>query len=171
MILKGEQIVADQRLNEIISKYKENPGALIPTLQEAQETYGYLAPETLKGIAAGLKIPLSHIYGVVSFYAQFYLEPRGKHAIKVCQGTACHVKGAGRVLQAMEDQLKVKAGNCTADKQFQLETVACLGTCFLAPAVMIDSDYYGTQTPKTARNVLRKYAKSATEKGSSKTGE
>ena len=161
----------DQSLNKIVEKYKKTPGALIPALQEAQELFGYLAPETLKGIAAGLKIPFSHVYGVVSFYSQFYLEPRGKHTIKLCQGTACHVKGAGRLLQALEDHLQVKAGNCTRDKEFQLETVACLGTCFLAPAMMIDSDYYGTQTPKSVRNVTRKYARTASEKGASETGE
>ena len=144
-------------LDTILEKYRDNPGALIPVLQEAQDTFGYLAPETLKGISKGLKIPLSHVYGVVSFYAQFYLEPRGKHTMKVCLGTACHVKGADRVLQALEDQLGVCAGNCTEDMQFQLETVACLGTCFLAPAVMVNNDYYGSQSPKTVRKIKRKY--------------
>ncbi|MEW5945965.1 MAG: NADH-quinone oxidoreductase subunit NuoE [bacterium] len=149
--------MADNGLERIVEKYRGSPGALIPVLQEAQEALGYLSPETLKGIARGLKTPLSRVYGVATFYAQFHLKPKGKHSIKVCQGTACHVKGAGRILQTLENHLKVKAGNPTKDMRFQLETVACLGTCFLAPVVMIDTDYYGTQTPKTARKITRKY--------------
>src|SRR4030042_2955101 len=161
----------DERLNSVLEKYRGVPGARVPVLQEAQDTFGYLAPETLKGIAEGLRIPFSHVYGVVTFYAQFYLKPRGKHTIKVCQGTACHVKGSARVLQAMEDHLDAEAGNCTKDMQFQLETMACLGTCFLAPAVMIDKDYYGTQTPNTVRKITRKYSKAEKENGISEPGE
>ncbi len=131
---------------------------MVPVLQRAQEMLGYLPSETLEAIAHGLKIPLSRVYGVATFYSQFHLSPRGKHTIKVCVGTACHVRGADAVLQALEDKLGVKAGNPTPDLRFQLETVACLGTCFLAPAVMIGGDYYGAQTPGTIVKILRKYS-------------
>jgi len=157
--MKGVGGMTDQKLHTILEKYKGQSGALIPALQEAQETLGYLSEETLEAIAQGLRMPFSRVYGVVTFYAQFYLTPRGKHTIKSCQGTACHVKGASRLLQALEDKLKVKGGGTTDDLLFSLETVACLGTCFLAPVVLIDSDYYGAQTPQSIRKVLRKYAK------------
>jgi NADH:ubiquinone oxidoreductase subunit E len=148
----------NEKLTSILEQYKDIPGPLIPVLQEAQNVFGYLAPETLKGIARGLGIPFSHVFGTVTFYSQFYLQPRGEHTVKVCQGTACHVKGAPRILETLEDHLSVKAGYCTKDMQFELETVACLGTCFLSPVIMIDNDYYGAQTPKSVRKLIRKYA-------------
>jgi len=113
-----------------------------------------------------LKVPLSKIYGVVTFYAQFYLDPRGRHVIKSCQGTACHVRGAKGVLESLIRELKVKPGGTTADLNFSLETVACVGTCFLAPVIMIDKDYYGKLTPKRAADTLKKYSqKSEKEEG------
>jgi NADH-quinone oxidoreductase subunit E len=166
--------MAAKGLDEIIGKYKDVEGGLIPALQQAQELLGYLAPETLDGIAKGLKVPLSRVYSVATFYAQFYLTPRGRNMIKACKGTACHVKGAGKVLHALEDKLNVKAGNCTEDMQFQLEAIACLGTCFLAPAVMINADYYGSQTPKSIVNVIGKYSKTkgkGTDEGETEPGE
>jgi NADH:ubiquinone oxidoreductase subunit E len=150
--------MAVRELNEIIEECRGMNGALIPVLQQAQELLGYLSPETLERIAKGLKVPLSQVYSVVTFYSQFYLTPRGRNTVKACKGTACHVKGAGKVIQALEDKLNVKAGNCTEDMQFQLETIACLGTCFLAPAVMVNSDYHGSQTPKSITNVINKYS-------------
>ncbi|HOC90761.1 MAG TPA: NADH-quinone oxidoreductase subunit NuoE [bacterium] len=144
-------------LTEIIERYRGKPGSLIPALQKAQAEMGYLSGETLEQVSKGLGIPFSRVFGVATFYSQFYLSPRGKHTIKVCVGTACHVRGAGAALQALEEKLGVKAGNPTEDLNFQLETVACLGTCFLAPAIMIDKDYYGEQTPKTVGKILKKY--------------
>jgi len=146
------------RIDEVLSYYRGEKGALIPVLQEAQNVYGYLPEEVLCRISQELKVPLSKIYGVVTFYAQFYLTPRGKHVIKSCQGTACHVRGAKGVLDSLCRQLKVEPGGTTKDLSFSLETVACVGTCFLAPVIMIDADYYGKLTPKRAVDALKKYS-------------
>jgi NADH:ubiquinone oxidoreductase subunit E len=145
------------RLDEILGKHHDE-GALIPVLQEAQSLYGYLPEEVLKRISRGLKVPLSRIYGVVTFYAQFYLNPRGRHVIKSCQGTACHVRGAKGILESLKRELNVEPGGTTEDRNFSLETVACVGTCFLGPVIMIDYDYYGKLTPKRAVDVLKKYS-------------
>jgi len=145
------------KMDPIWQKYEGQKGALIPTLQEAQSLYGYLPEEVLVGISRKLKVPLSRIYGVVTFYAQFYLTPRGQHLIKSCQGTACHVRGAKGVLESLSRELKIDPGGTTGDRKFSLETVACVGTCFLAPVMMIDEDYYGKLTPKKGVDVLKKY--------------
>lgn len=146
------------KIEEVLQKYRGEEGTLIPVLQEAQSLYGYLPEEVLTRISRGLRIPLSRIYGVVTFYAQFYLTPRGMHLIKSCQGTACHVRGAKGVLESLTRELKVEPGGTTEDLQFSLETVACVGTCFLAPVIMINEDYYGKLTPKRAVDALKKYS-------------
>ncbi|RYD02565.1 hypothetical protein N752_24870 [Desulforamulus aquiferis] len=115
------------RLEEILVKYQNEPGALIPVLQQAQDIYGYLSPELLKEISSCLNIPLSRIYGVATFYAQFHLEPRGRNIIRVCQGTACHVRGASRVMDAIKRYTGVDTGETTKDLRFTIEPVACLG--------------------------------------------
>lgn len=154
------------RLDNLLEEHQGEDGALIPVLQETQKIYGYLPEEVLRCISQKLKVPLSKIYGVVTFYAQFYLDPRGRHVIKSCQGTACHVRGAKGVLESLIRELKVKPGETTADLNFSLETVACVGTCFLAPVIMIDKDYYGKLTPKRAADTLKKYSqKSEKEEG------
>jgi len=130
---------------------------LIGVLQDVQERFGYLPPAALRETSRRTRIPLSRVWGVVSFYAQFYTEPRGRHTIRCCRGTACHVKGAGRVLDALECELGIEEGETTPDMLFYLETVACLGTCFLAPVMMIDSTYYGRLTPQRIASVLRAY--------------
>lgn len=130
---------------------------LIAVLQDAQERFGYLPREALEEISRRMVIPLSRIYGVVSFYAQFYTEPRGKHTIRCCCGTACHVKGAGRVLDTIKRTLDVEEGGSTKDLKFYLESVACLGTCFLAPVVMIDDSYYGDLTARRVTRILREF--------------
>ncbi|MGI6092094.1 MAG: NADH-quinone oxidoreductase subunit NuoE [Veillonellaceae bacterium] len=145
------------QLDEILSKYKEVKGALIPVLQEAQSAYGYLSKEVIEHIAVKMNIPVSQIYGVVTFYAQFHLNPRGKNIIRVCQGTACHVRGAKAVLKAVEDNLKIAAGETTPDLSFTLETVACIGACGLAPVMMINEDTHGRLTPENIPEILAKY--------------
>jgi len=130
---------------------------LIGVLQDVQEHFGYLPPAALRETSRRMRIPLSRVWGVVSFYAQFYTTPRGKHTVRCCRGTACHVKGAGRVLDAVQRELGVEEGETTPDMLFYLETVACLGTCFLAPVMMIDSTYYGRLTPRRIASVLRTY--------------
>ncbi len=141
---------------------RANRGNLIGMLQEAQERFGYLPREALEEIGRRTRTPLSRIYGVVTFYAQFYTEPRGRHTVRCCRGTACHVKGAGRVLDAVKEELGIEEGESTPDLTFYLETVACLGTCFLAPVMMIDSQYYGLLTPRKAQQILRSYRKKET---------
>ncbi len=133
----------------------KRPGMLIPVLQKAQDAFGYLSADTLKGISSELDIPLSDIYGVVTFYAQFKLKPRGKHIIKVCHGTACHVGGSEGISEALEDELGVSHGDTTADRKFTLERVACLGCCSLAPCIMINNETYGRLTPEKASEIVK----------------
>jgi len=130
---------------------------LIGVLQQVQDRFGFLPAEALRRIGRRMRIPLSRIYGVVSFYAQFYTEPHGRHTVRCCRGTACHVKGAGRVLDAVQKELGIREGETTADLQFHLESVACLGTCFLAPVMMIDNLYFGELGPQRVQSVLRSY--------------
>jgi len=130
---------------------------LISLLQEVQAHFGYLPAPALREIGRRTGTPLSRIYGVLSFYAQFYTEPHGRHTVRCCRGTACHVKGAGRVLDAVRRELGVGEGETTPDLAFYLETVACLGTCFLAPAMMIDNLYFGRLTSQRVQSILRSY--------------
>jgi NADH-quinone oxidoreductase subunit E len=130
---------------------------LIGLLQDVQERFGYLPRSAIERIARRTKVPLSRIYGVVTFYAQFYTEPRGRHTIRCCRGTACHVRGAGRVLESLQRELGIDDGESTPDLFFCLETVACLGTCFLAPVMMIDDRYYGMLTPQKMAKILQSY--------------
>jgi len=133
------------------------PSNLITVLQAVQKHFGYLPPPALEEISRRTKIALSRVYGVVSFYAQFYTEPRGKHTVRCCRGTACHVKGSRRVLEALKQELGIEEDETTPDMMFCLETVACLGTCFLAPAMMIDNQYFGRLTPRRVKSILRSY--------------
>jgi NADH-quinone oxidoreductase subunit E len=146
-------------LDPILEKKKGEKGTLIPILQAAQDTYGYLPEEALHYIGKQMKVPLSRIYGVITFYAQFYQEPRGKYIIKFCQGTACHVKGGKNILEELERNLGITAGETTEDLLFTLESVACLGTCFLAPVKMVNDQYHGKLTPRSAWKVLEKIKK------------
>lgn len=140
----------EKRLAELLSHYKEAPGALIPVLQQAQEIFGYLSPELLRQISTGLKVPLSRSYGVATFYSQFHLKPRGRNIIKVCQGTACHVRGGSKVLEAIKNYIGVETGQTSGDLRFTLETVACLGACGMAPVMMVNEDTEGQVTPNQA---------------------
>ena len=124
---------------------------------ELQDAYGYLPPPVLSWVSKRTGIPTSRIYGVITFYAQFYLEPHGKHTIRCCQGTACHVKGGKRIADAIKQTLHVDEGGTTEDLRFTFETVACLGTCFLAPVMMVDNDYYGQLTADRIAGILNRY--------------
>lgn len=146
-----------KRLDEIINKYKNKPGSLIPVLQEAQELVGYLPPVVQRHIAKGLRIPVSEVHGVVSFYSFFTMKPKGKHNIRVCLGTACYVKGAEEIVKKLSDGLNVDIGGITVDKKFSLETVRCLGACGLAPVVVIDKDTHGSVNPVKALELLNEY--------------
>lgn len=146
------------KLESVFERYKDVAnGALIPVLQDAQGVFGYLPVPVLEAIANRLEVPISQVYGVVTFYAQFHLDPRGKHIVRTCQGTACHVRGASKILDALKENLGVAPGKATDDLQFTLETVACIGACGLAPVIMVDQDTHGRLTPNAIPDVLDKY--------------
>ncbi|MCX7794032.1 MAG: NADH-quinone oxidoreductase subunit NuoE [Thermodesulfovibrionales bacterium] len=148
-----------QRLDGIIKKYKNKPGSLIPVLQEAQEAIGYLPPAVQRYIAKGLNIPVSEVHGVVSFYSFFSMQPKGRHNIRVCLGTACYVKGAEEVLKKFKEKLHVEVGEVTKDRAFSLESVRCLGACGLAPVVVVDKDTFGDVTQAKVDEILAHYTK------------
>ena len=148
-----------QGLAEIIEKHKQRKWALIPLLQEAQERFGYIPPEVIEPIAEALNLYPSQVQGVISFYAGFSTEPRGKCVLKVCRGTACHVKGGKSILRAIQKDLNLEEGETSPDYQFTLETAACLGACFLAPAMMVDREYYGRLNPTKVTSVLGEHRK------------
>ena len=136
-------------LYEILQEYKEQRGAIIPALQKAQELYGWLPAPVLEIISKEMNVPLSQVYGVVTFYSQFYLTRRGRHIIRQCDGTACHVRNAAAIVTAVENHLGIKAGETTPDYQYTFEVVYCLGSCGLAPVAMIDDQVHGQLVPES----------------------
>lgn len=150
-------IAQERQLKKVIEKHKDMPGALLPVLQEAQGIYGYLPIEVQKMVAEGLSISLSEVYGVATFYSQFSLTPKGEHRISVCLGTACYVKGADKILQALEEKLGIKSGECTPDGLFSIDSCRCVGACGLAPVMMIDDEVYGKMTVDQIDSILDKY--------------
>lgn len=148
-----------EALEQLLAKYRGTKGSVIPVLQQAQDIFGYLPQDVLVEIAEKLEVPISQIYGVVTFYAQFHLEPRGKNIIKSCQGTACHVRGSKAILAAIRQKLKLPEDKSTTeDLKFTLETVACLGACGLAPVFMVNDETHGRLTPEKVSAILDKYA-------------
>ncbi|HHT9129955.1 MAG TPA: NADH-quinone oxidoreductase subunit NuoE [Candidatus Brocadiaceae bacterium] len=146
------------KCHAVLSKFNQTtPSDLIPILQKIQDAYGYLPRNALEEITARTCIPLSKIYGVITFYAQFSLEPRGKHTIKVCTGTACHIKGAPDIKKKITEVLQINEGETSQDFKFTYAPVACLGTCFLAPVMMIDNRYYGKLTVEKTETILKSY--------------
>jgi len=158
MGLTKEASLDTERLNQVLESI---PGIsatdLVPVLQKIQEAYGYLPASVLMNVSNRTGIPASRIYGVATFYEQFHLQPHGRHTIRCCRGTACHVKGGRHVIKAVSQTLGIKPGQTTEDMQFTFETVACLGTCFLAPAMMINNDYYGHLTTRKIKSILEMY--------------
>lgn len=148
-----------RKINRIIGRHKKEKGALVPLLQDVMGEYGYLPEKTLKRIAQELDIPLSQAYGLATFYKSFSLTPRGKHLISVCLGTACHVRGAPRIVEKLERDLGIKAGETTKNLKFTLETVNCLGACALGPLITIDGKYYGRMNSTQMDKVLKEYLK------------
>lgn len=147
----------EKQLQEIIAKYKDTKGALMPILQQAQDIYGYLPIEVQTMIAEGLDISLEEVYGVVTFYSQFSLYPKGQYKISVCLGTACYVKGAGDVFDKLVQKLNIKSGECTPDGKFSLEACRCIGACGLAPVMTINDDVYGKLSKDDIDDILAKY--------------
>ena len=144
-------------LDKVIAEQKGNAGCLIPVLQNAQEIYGYLPIEVEERIAEGLDVSLEKIYEVVTFYAQFALNPKGKYNVSVCLGTACYVKGSGSVFEKLKEVLGIDEGGCTADGNFSLETCRCVGACGLAPVMIVNDDVYGRLVPNDVAGILEKY--------------
>ena len=147
----------EEKLRQAIDSHKGQPGATMPVLQAAQEIFGYLPEEIQIMIAEGLDIPLSEVYGVVSFYTQFNLNPKGRYQISVCLGTACYVKGAGDILEAVQQKLGIGPGGITKDGKFSLDACRCIGACGLAPVMMINEDVYGRLTPAQVGPILDMY--------------
>lgn len=144
-------------LREVINKYKNQQGALMPILQKAQDIYGYLPIEVQKIISTELDIPLEEIYGVTTFYSLFSLNPKGKYKISVCLGTACYVKGSGDILEAISKKLGIKSGECTPDGKFSLEACRCIGACGLAPVMTVNDDVHGRLTVDDVDKILNQY--------------
>ena len=148
------EVEIKEKLNEILSCYIGRRDELIPILQEAQEQFSYLPLEVMLGIARFLRLSESTVYGVATFYAQFKFVPSGKSMVKICRGTACHVRGAPRILDEVERRLGIKPGETTDDLEYSLETIACFGSCALAPVMVVDENVYGRMTPAKVGQIL-----------------
>jgi NADH-quinone oxidoreductase subunit E len=146
----------EKQVDEILSSYEGGKDELIAVLQRVQQTLGYVPELAMGKIAKFLRLPASTVYGVGTFYAQFKLVPTGRNIVKVCRGTACHVRGSGQILQELELQLGIKAGETTADMEYSLETIACFGSCALAPVVVINDKVLGRMTVPRVKEILKK---------------
>ena len=140
-----------------IEEMKDMPGALMPIMQKAQDIYGYLPIEVQTIISDAMNVPIEKIYGIATFYAQFALQPKGKHEISVCLGTACYVKGSQAIYNKISEFLNIGEGECTPDRKFSLESCRCVGACGLAPVMLVDGDVYSSMTPDRVEEVLAKY--------------
>jgi NADH-quinone oxidoreductase subunit E len=145
------------KVKQVLKNYGKDSSALIDILHDTQAAIGYLPKEALEAISDGLDVPLSRIYCVVTFFKAFSLNPRGRHLVSVCMGTACHVRGADKVVEQIEKELGIKAGQNTPDLKFTLETVNCIGSCALGPMVTVDDDYHGQVTSESIVPVLKQY--------------
>ena len=141
-------------IDDLLARYVGQQGALIPLLQQVQERFGYLPDSSMSEVARFLKMSPSEVYGVATFYAQFRFTPPGETTVKVCQGTACHVRGAKKLLEEVEKVLEVEAGGTTKDRKYSLERIACFGACSLAPVVVVGNDVHGRLTPSKVKKLL-----------------
>lgn len=148
----------EAELLKVIADKKDDRGALMPILQKAQDIYGYLPIEVQTIISNEMNIPLEKIYGVVTFYSQFSLNPKGKYQISVCLGTACYVKGSGDIYNKLQEKLGIEGGGCTPDGKFSLEACRCIGACGLAPVITVNDEVYGRLTVDDVDDILKKYA-------------
>jgi NADH:ubiquinone oxidoreductase subunit E len=149
----------NDKLAGLVEKYRNESGTVIGLLQDMHEELGYLPEDALRHVSKEIDVPLSTLYGLATFYSTFRLEPMGRHHICACVGTACHVKGAPFVVDTIERELGIKAGDTTEDGKFTLDTVNCLGACALAPLVVIDDEYYGKTDQKKVLKIVGRYAK------------
>ena len=148
----------EEKLMKVIAEHKDQAGALIPVLHEAQDIYGYLPIEVQQIIAKELNIPLEEVYGVATFYSQFSLNPKGEYQFSVCLGTACYVKGAGDLFDKLQEKLGIAGGECTADGKFSLDACRCIGACGLAPVMTVNEDVYGRLVVDDLDGIIAKYA-------------
>ncbi|MBE7023146.1 MAG: NAD(P)H-dependent oxidoreductase subunit E [Clostridia bacterium] len=147
----------EAQLMAVIAEHKDQDGAVIPVLHKAQEIYGYLPIEVQEMISEGLDVPLAEIYGIVTFYTQFSLNPKGKYHIGVCLGTACYVKGSGDILDKIKEILGIEVGECTPDGLFSIEATRCIGACGLAPVLTVNDDVYGRLVVDDVEGIIAKY--------------
>ncbi len=147
----------EERLMAVIESHKGQEGAVIPVLHEAQAIYGYLPIEVQEMISEGLDVPLAEIYGIVTFYTQFSINPKGKYQIGVCLGTACYVKGSGDILEKCKEILGIDVGECTPDGLFSIDATRCIGACGLAPVLTVNDDVYGRLVVDDVEGIIAKY--------------
>lgn len=153
--VSGEETLDMAPLDLILDEYRGDAGSVIPILQKAQDLYGYLPAEVLQRVADRINVPISEVYGVATFYAQFYLTRRGRHIVRCCDGTACHVRGAPKIISAVEKELGIQAGETTPDYRVTFEIVYCLGSCGLSPVAVIDGQVVGRLVPEKAVGLVR----------------
>ena len=151
---KSEMDATPAQLEGVFRRYRGERPELIPILQDVQSVLGYLPPVAIAAVAKFLRVPESVVYGVATFYAHFHLTPQGRHQIRVCQGTPCHVRGGRRIMDAVRSKLGIQPGQTTEDRHFSLERVACSGSCALGPVMVIDDKVHGRMTPQKARKLL-----------------
>jgi NADH-quinone oxidoreductase subunit E len=156
-LLAEQEAAVEERLNEILSSCAGKEEELIPVLQQVQQVFGYLPEPAMKRIARFLRLPESTVFGVGTFYAQFKLVPSGRNIIRVCRGTACHVRGGARILREVEKHLGIKPGESSPDLEYCLETVACIGACALAPTMVVNKETHGQMTTKKVAEVLEQF--------------
>ncbi len=154
---KNKKSIFPEELEEEISYWQKKPGGVMQALRAVQDHMGYVSPEAMHEISNRFNIPLTEIYGIVTFYHYFKTTKPGKHRIRVCMGTACYIKGGGSILSALENLLRIKEGETTKDGEFSLEAVRCLGCCGLAPVMMIDDKVYGKLTPTEAEKIVKSW--------------
>ena len=147
----------EEKLLAVIGRHKDEQGAIIQILHEAQEIYGYLPIEVQKIISEEINVPLAEIYGIVTFYSQFSLNPKGEYQIGVCLGTACYVKGSGDILEKIKDILGIDVGECTPDGKFSIDATRCIGACGLAPVITVNEDVYGRLALDDVEDIIKKY--------------
>jgi len=156
MRTKAEQL--EKKVALILDKYQHDKGMLVSILQDIQEEYNYLPRESLEQVGKTLDVPFSQLYSVATFFKALRLTPRGRHLINVCMGTACHVRGAVKVLEAMEREMGIKSGGTTDGLEFTLETVNCVGACALGPVVIVDGEYHGQMKTEKVKDILKEYS-------------
>ena len=148
----------EKKVALVLDKYQHDKGMLVSILQDIQEEYNYLPRESLKQVSKTLDVPFSQLYSIATFFKALRLTPRGRHLINVCTGTACHVRGAVKVLEAMEREMGIKSGGTTDGLEFTLETVNCVGACALGPVVIVDGEYHGQMKTEKVKDILKKYS-------------